>query len=48
MPVMATAVAGCVKGKNIPACKPKKAEYVCKRCGLHARKKGALCKAKKI
>ena len=42
------AAAGCVKGKKIPPCKPKKADYKCKRCGLYARKKGALCKPKSL
>ena len=42
------ALAGCVKGNKIPEIKPKKARFECKRCGLLARKKGTICKPKKL
>ena len=47
---MATAVAAaeCVKGHAIPEIRAKKARFACRRCGLLARKKGTLCKPKKL
>ncbi|MFW5839328.1 MAG: hypothetical protein ACOCZE_01980 [Planctomycetota bacterium] len=37
---------GCLKGKK--KAKEKPGNYVCKKCGATHKKKGKLCKAKKI
>ena len=44
---MAAAVSVCVKGKK-PDKSKKKHRFFCPRCGMTARKKKRLCKAKKI
>ena len=43
---MENATMGCLKGKD--AAKPAKADYKCEKCGAHAKKKGKLCKPKKV
>jgi hypothetical protein len=40
-------VSKCTEGKKKPDLKGKKPKYVCKRCGMKARRKGDLCKPKK-
>lgn len=45
---MTAALSICVKGKPEPKLKGKKPRFYCKRCGLVARKKKQLCKAKRI
>ena len=45
---MATALSVCEEGKPLPKLKGRKPKFYCKRCGLEARKKKQLCKAKKI
>jgi len=37
---------GCLKGRK--TAKPKSGDYECKKCGATAKKKGKLCKPKKI
>jgi len=44
---MATAIAVCDKGKT-PDRSGKKPRFVCPRCGMTARKKKRLCKARKL
>jgi hypothetical protein len=44
----ATGSTRCPKGKKEPPLKGKKPRFVCKRCGMLARKKKQLCKPGKL
>jgi hypothetical protein len=41
-------VSKCSEGRKKPSLKGKKPRFLCKRCGMKARKKDQICKPRKV